>query len=164
MVGAACVSKPRYARGQTRVPLRACRRQAPGCPRDWSAGTSTCKACARAVEPSLMPRPPPSPHTQSGCLDRTTWGSGYRLPSDRPTFTFPPFSFFSTTRPVSPVTASPNSLLFMNISAAHTPPLRQPTSARSKVGSWGAGRGGSTGLAAYNPGAIQTQASSKPEG
>lgn len=46
------------------------------------------------------------------------------------------FSFFSTTRPVSPPTVSPNSLLSMNISAAHTPHLHQPTSARSKVWAW----------------------------
>ena len=50
-----------------------------------------------------------------------------------PTFTHPPSSFFSTTRPVSLPMASPNFLLSMTISAAHTPHLHQPTSARSKV-------------------------------
>lgn len=46
------------------------------------------------------------------------------------------FSFFSTTRPVSQPMVSPNSLLSMNISAAHTPRLHRPMSTRSKVHTW----------------------------
>lgn len=56
---------------------------------------------------------------------------------------------------------SPNSLLSMNISAAHTPHLHQPTSTRSKVQTWdGEGPNEIGGWALFTtrePGAVQNQ-------